>query len=515
MSNESLREKIKNVALYLRKSRDENQDDALVKHRQKLLRLCKDRHWVVKDIYAEIITGAKLDVRTEMLRLISNLHLYDAVVVVDLDRLGRNNIKEWGIVTEAFKKASVLIVTPGAIYDLNNTNDEFVMNISGVVNHHEYQRILTRFYDGKIEGAVMGRWTNGKPPFGYKYVKKIYHSNGKDIVVGEIEPHPEQVEVYRLIIDLFLQDQKSTQQITEILNKRGYPSPGGGLWHNNTVHRILTGEVHLGKVFFGKTKGRWDKTTQSGGEAKPRSEWVIGKGQHLPLKTQNEHDEILLTLERNRRRPVAARKGTYPLSGLLYCKRCGHRMRFYTKRRKHDTVVYTKCDYYGPFGKECDQKGTQLTDDVYNHIVEQIKNEYVTPERLASNAEQKSIYDQKKKEIQSLNRELKFKANAKQRAEKLYIEGIEDISFYKKYKARYDNEIEEISSRVRALTKEIEHLSITGPEELEEQITEFLEKWGAATTNQEKNELFATIINKAWYDKNNEADEVIIEIEYL
>lgn len=52
----TIKELIKVVALYLRKSRDENQEDALIKHRRRLLRLCEERGWVVKDVYEEIIS---------------------------------------------------------------------------------------------------------------------------------------------------------------------------------------------------------------------------------------------------------------------------------------------------------------------------------------------------------------------------------------------------------------------------------------------------------------------------
>ncbi|NLO33527.1 MAG: recombinase family protein [Candidatus Hydrogenedentes bacterium] len=516
MKNVSRKENIKCVCLYLRKSRDENQEDALQKHRQRLVRLCWEREWEVKEIYEEIVTGAKLDKREEMLKLLDNLHLVDAVVVVDLDRLGRNDIAEWGMVVGAFKKAAALIVTPSAIYDPRDPTDELLMNITGAVNHHEYRKIVSRFHEGKIEGTIMGRWTNGKPPYGYKYLKKVYDNNGKDVVVGEVVPHPEQSIIYRMIIDLYLRVGKSTQQITELLNSQGVSSPGGKLWHNNAIHRLLVEEFHLGKSIFGKTKGRWDKTTQSGLEIKPRSEWIVSKEQsHPALKTQEEHDQILLTLKRNRRKPVAARKGVYPLSGLLYCHQCGYRMRFYTKDRKSGKAVFTKCDYYGPFGKRCSQRGAEIKDEIYAQIVSKIRDEFITPERLAGNTEQEAIYKQKIEEIKVLEKELEKKAGAKARAKMLFLEGIENIEFYKKYKEKYDNETNEISSRIRALNLETASFQAISPEEMKEQINEFIADWGNATTNQEKNALFSAIINKAWYDRDRETGEIIIYLEYL
>lgn len=513
----TIKELIKVVALYLRKSRDENQEDALVKHRGRLQRLCKERGWIIKDVYEEIITGAKLEKRTEMQKLLESLHLYDAVVVIDLDRLGRGNMKEWGEVLEAFKVNNTLVAIPGAIYNPNDPNDEFVMNIGGTVAHHEYRKITSRFYEGKVEGARLGKWTNGKPPYGYKYVKVIRNINGKDIVEGQVEIHPEQAPIYRMIIDMFIQDQKTTQQITEFLNIHGYKSPGGGLWYNNAVHRVLIDEFHLGKTIFGKTKGRWDKSTQSGVEKKPRSEWIVGpEGSHPPLKTQDEHDSILLILARNRRRPVAARKGTYPLSGLLYCKKCGHRMRFYQRKTTSgESVVYAKCDYYGPFGKTCEQPGSKLTDEFYENILLEIKNSFLNPAHLAKVNEQESIWKRKIEEISLLEREIIQKKKSKEKAEKLYLDGIEDVNFYKRYKKKFDAEIAEMTSRLRALTAEVDNITLVTSEELNEQAQKFLKDWSKATTNQERNALFSSIISKIWYNRDSETGEIELEIEYL
>jgi len=510
------KESIKVVALYLRKSRDENQEDALIKHRRRLLRICEEKGWIIKDIYEEIITGAKLEKRIEMQKLLSNLHLYDAVVVVDLDRLGRGNMKEWGEVLEALKANNTLVGIPGAIYNPNDPNDEFIMNIGGTVAHHEYRKITNRFYEGKVEGARLGKWTNGKPPYGYKYEKVIRNINGKDIVEGQVVIHPDQAPIYRLIIDMYIQESKSTQQITEFLNTMGYKSPGGGLWHNNAVHRVLIDEFHLGRNIYGKTKGRWDKSTQSGVELKPRSEWIIGpEGSHPPLKTQDEHDTILLIISRRRKRPVAARKGTYPLSGLLYCKKCKHRMRFNTKKTASgEFAVYTKCDYHGPFGKTCNQRGSKLTDDFYGNILSEIEKFFLNPERLIKANQQEYIWQRKKEEISLLQSEITQKNKAKEKAEKLYLDGIEDIEFYKRYKKKYDAEITEMTSRLRALTAEFKNIDFMTGEKLNEQVQVFLREWPKATTNQEKNKLFSSIIDKIWYDRDTTGN-IELEIEYL
>ena len=81
-----------NVAMYLRKSRaDENNPlETLERHKEILLSYAKDNNLTVIDIFEEVISGGMLYNRTEMLKLLDAIpsHIYDAVLCIDLDRLG-------------------------------------------------------------------------------------------------------------------------------------------------------------------------------------------------------------------------------------------------------------------------------------------------------------------------------------------------------------------------------------------------------------------------------------------
>ena len=84
-----------NVAMYLRKSRaDENNPlETLERHKEILLSYAKDNNLTVIDIFEEVISGGMLYNRTEMLKLLDAIpsHIYDAVLCIDLDRLGRGS----------------------------------------------------------------------------------------------------------------------------------------------------------------------------------------------------------------------------------------------------------------------------------------------------------------------------------------------------------------------------------------------------------------------------------------
>jgi site-specific DNA recombinase len=218
----------KRVVLYLRKSRDESVD-ALEKHRAKLLRLCKEREYIIVEIFEEIVSGKTLRKRPEMLKLLDLLKRREAeaVMVVDLDRLGRGDLEEWGYVSKFFQSSRVKIITPDAIYDPTDPNQALILNIQSSVANFELTKITRRLKEGKVEGAIMGRWTNGKPPYPYKYVKSVQEIGPKEIIIGSVVVDEEKSEIYRKIIDCYMKDRLSTQEITMRLNQQGIPSPAG------------------------------------------------------------------------------------------------------------------------------------------------------------------------------------------------------------------------------------------------------------------------------------------------
>jgi site-specific DNA recombinase len=88
---------IKEVAIYLRKSRDETggQEDVLAKHEALLLEYASKNN-LKYSIYKEIGGSEYIEGRPQMVRLLEDVEqdLYDAVLVVDIDRLTRGSLEE-------------------------------------------------------------------------------------------------------------------------------------------------------------------------------------------------------------------------------------------------------------------------------------------------------------------------------------------------------------------------------------------------------------------------------------
>jgi len=122
------RERRMRVAIYLRKSRADleaearGEGDSLARHRRVLLDLAKERGYFVADIKEEIVSGGRIETRPKMQELLKEVERgeYDAVLCMDLDRLGRGTMREQGLILDTFRESGTKIITPRKEYDLTD-----------------------------------------------------------------------------------------------------------------------------------------------------------------------------------------------------------------------------------------------------------------------------------------------------------------------------------------------------------------------------------------------------------
>ncbi|MFO2550939.1 recombinase family protein [Alicyclobacillus cycloheptanicus] len=120
-------------------------------------------------IYREIGSSDSINFRPEFKRLLKDIEndFYDAVVVMDYDRLSRGDKEDRARVEKILQQSNTLVVTPTRVYDLNDEDQELITDIEGVFARYEYRMIKKRFQRGKKIGARLGHWTNGPAPFPY------------------------------------------------------------------------------------------------------------------------------------------------------------------------------------------------------------------------------------------------------------------------------------------------------------------------------------------------------------
>ena len=504
---------IKYVAEYLRKSRGESTED-LIKHKTVLEELCERKGWVYVR-YEEIETGESLYVRPVMQQLLRDIedNMYDAVVCIDLDRLGRGTLGEWDYIKQIFQKTTTYIVTPSSLYNLADDNDEFAVDLQTVFARREYKKITQRLSMGKKVGAKLGAWTNGTPSMPYEYQEwidpetHVRYYNPKGLVVNK-----QQLKIYRFIVDSFLTKHMSTNEIAWELNRKGITTKKGNRWSNVTIGRILVDETHLGKIIYNKTKGdgHKNKPNRPKPQRLPKDQWTVVENRHEAVKTQDEHDRIIILMQKKCTNYNRKATDPYILKGLVVCGVCGRAM--IAEHRHQKQWVLKKCWYKDHLGNKCPNLGgpTQYVidaiDDQLNKYEDQIRHEIEHCETSPTNDIQNKI-----EEIMS---QITKKDKALQRARVLYDEGIDTIDEYRTAKNRITQEIDALEQQLDIENLKLQKASsITNHEKLH-YINEYRKAMAnKELTNKEINDLYKTIIDKiVWTRKGNDID---IQVSFL
>ncbi|URZ03026.1 recombinase family protein [Clostridium felsineum] len=507
---------IKYVAIYLRKSRGEEED--LEKHRMVLEELCKVKGWRYTE-YAEIGTSDSIDLRPQMKKLLKDVEndLFDAVVVIDFDRLSRGDGEEQARIKNALKRSETLMITPNKVYDFNIESDDMYSDFEGLMARVEYKQIKKRLCRGKKQGSRRGDWTNGTPPYPYEYKQWVDEKNGEMITKKKgLVINRDKYEIYRFMIDKVLIDGITPNSIAWDLNKRGILSPRGGRWHGHTIQRILVDETHLGKIISNKSSGDGHKIKRSKDSKDvvyyPREEWVIVENCHEAVKSQEEYDRLLLFFARETKAPKRRTNRIFPLSGLLKCAKCGHTIQVLCRADRKEEEYIKPCWYKDEFGNKCGNKGAKAH-IVYEAVSEQLElyeHELRTALDEGNSDGDEAILREFNMTLQELSKLDKKLCKIDELVEEEYYTTREA----KERKAEVKVKMDEAEVRLNLLQIKLNNSKKTTTQEKITIIEKFKEAMSKESlTAEEINEWYKSIISHIVWERAE--DKLIIEVNFL
>lgn len=441
-------------------------------------------------------------------------NIYDAVICVDLDRLGRGDLVDWGTIKRVFQKTNTYMVTPTSLYNLNDDNEEFAVDLQTLFARREYKKITHRLSMGKKVGAKLGAWTNGTPPMPYEYQEWVNpethqrYYNEKGLVINL-----QKLPIYRFIIDSFIKDKKSTNEIAWELNKRNIPSPRGGRWCNVTIRRILIDETHLGKIISNKSKGDAHKhksPNKKPWQRIPKDQWTVVENRHEAVKTQDEHEKILICIQKNAISPYRRSEHCYPLKGLVKCGICGYGLPLEYKRGKD--LVIKKCWHHDHLGHKCPNssgKAQYVIDAIEIQLAEyetQIENEIESCEDQSTDLIQL--------QIKSIMDKLNKKDMALKRARIAYDEGVDTLDEYRSAKERILKEMDMLENQLSIENLKLQKAQSISNHEKLHYIKEFKDKLqNKELDDKELNDLYKTIISSIIWTR--QGDKIDIQVNFL
>ncbi|SDY68685.1 recombinase family protein [Thermoactinomyces sp. DSM 45892] len=331
-----------NVALYLRKSRMDKDlgNDTLIHHEKALLELAKRNRYIIKHIYREIVSGETISDRPQMTQLLEYVGngLYDAVLVMDMDRLGRGNMADQGLILATFQESQTKIVTPQKVYDLQNEADQEYGEFLAFFARRELSFIKKRLKRGKEQWVKEGNFPSSRAPYGYRVTK-----DGRN---RSLIPEPKEAEIVKQIFHMYVKDQLGYINIAKHLNKSGVQFQNGSMWKPFTISGIIQNATYIGKVQFKKKKYTKSKDPRYNESItkRPQSEWIEAEGKHLPLISESLFVKAQEIRKGKYHTPVNGQApAVNPLNGLIKCGECGRTM---TSMRSANMVLRLRCRHF-------------------------------------------------------------------------------------------------------------------------------------------------------------------------
>ncbi|MEG0133812.1 MAG: recombinase family protein [Clostridium sp.] len=313
------------ICIYLRKSRaDEElektlgQGETLSKHRKSLLKFAKDNKLNIVEVKEEIVSGESLFFRPKMLELLKEIENkeYTGVLVMDMQRLGRGDMKDQGVILETFKNSNTKIITPMKTYDLNNDFDEEYSEFEAFMSRKELKMINRRMQGGRTRSIEDGNYISPNPPYGYDIG---FINKSRVLVTNDIES-----DIVRLIFSMYIKGNGSGA-IAQHLNSLGCKTKFGNDFERSSVIFILKNYVYIGKITWKKKEIKKSKNPGKVKDTRTRSkeEWIIADGKHKPIIDINTWNKAQEILKNKYHVPYQITNGpSNPLAGVLICGKC-------------------------------------------------------------------------------------------------------------------------------------------------------------------------------------------------
>lgn len=278
------------VALYVRVSTDKQREEGYsVDIQKERLRAYASSMFPDADVVEYIddgFSGGSLD-RPRMQTLIEDAKNKQIthVIVMKLDRLSRSQKDTLYLIEDVFLPHNVAFISMGESFNTATPFGRAVVGILSVFAQLERENIFERTRSGMQKRVELGYWPGGgRVPFGYDY----------DATQGILVPNKD-ADTVRRMYDMYINGM-SLQNIANVC----------GLSYEKLAGQIIKRKSNTGVIVY------------NGNEY---------KGLHEPIVSEEVYNQAMLRMaERS-----AARCTVFPhhmLSGLVYCGKCGAKMRY-------------------------------------------------------------------------------------------------------------------------------------------------------------------------------------------
>lgn len=499
--------------IYLRKSRIDTEaeangaGDTLVRHEQALLRHGAYLGRSITHIYREIVSGETISARPQMQQLLRDVEagVWDAVHVMEVERLARGDTLDQGIVSQAFLYSKTLIITPKKTYDPSNEFDEEYFEFGLFMSRREYKTINRRQQAGRIASMREGKWVSNRTPYGYQRVK-LEGQKG-----WTLEPQEPQAcvvrDIFRWATEGYTEEvgnshRLGTALIARRLNEIGIPSPTGRDWLPNSVRDLLHNEVYAGWICWGRRATQKNFSNGVVVTSRPRVDSASYQrfcGIHTKLIEQEVFDLTQKLLGDHPSRPGPKQAVTKnPLAGLVICGGCGRAMvrRPYPSGRQ-DTLLcpYTSCKTIS--------SDLHIVEDVLLSLMADLLKALEVPE-YKQPIDQEKEQEALRRSVFICEKELALLIAQEKRAYELVEQQVYTADQFKMRGKELAERKQELQRTLASIKAELQQRANTQAvqEKIAPRLRHVLDSYQMAESPAAKNELLRSVLLKVMYTKS-------------
>jgi site-specific DNA recombinase len=379
------------VALYARYS-DDKQNPASIEDQLNLCREHADREgWRIFGTYKDpAISGASVILRPGVQSLLEDARAgqFDIVLAEALDRISRDQA-DTATLYKHFLFAGVRIVTLG-----EGEISELHVGLKGTMNALFLKDLAKKTHRG-LKGRVEKGKSGGGLCYGYDVVRQL-DSRGQ-LVRGDRAINEAQATIIRRIFSDYAAG-SSPIAIARRLNAEGVSGPGGAPWGGTTIRGhakrgtgFINNELYIGRLVWNRQRYLKDpETGKRVARLNAPSDMIVTEVPHLRIvsdelwgivkarqaQVMEDHAAVIAGIrEHFAGRPVATRRPSSLLSGLVFCGCCSGPM---TLRRKGRFACSRRVDH-----GDCDNHRTVDRHTLEDRVLDGLKDRMMAPEIAA------------------------------------------------------------------------------------------------------------------------------------
>lgn len=412
----------------------------------------------------------------------------NCIIFKDNSRLGRNYPELGRLMEDYFPQKGVRVIS--VLNNLDSVKDprgycSAIVSFSNIVNDDYIRQLSIKIKCTLTMKRERGEFIGNYAPFGYQKDPADRHR----LVVDE-----EQAEIVRKIFDWY-EDGMSASSIAKRLNAMQIMTPGDfkirdgcksfithdrnssklHAWTTTTIATILKNEVYIGNMVQGKHKSVSYRSKKM--MLTDESEWTVVEGTHAPI-VSDEQFAIIHERFARRTRISPGKTHVYPLSGLVSCGACGHRMNRVVSQGYARYRCITRT--YAPDKCQCPSIKEEYLEELILQTLQSLIARLVDVKAVIDAARQfKTINGAKNEYMLALNKAKREQERLQDAQFHLYADlqsGLIPQTQYLQFQKRYEAEIAAQEAKIEHLNQGL--LQLKEARQQDDEFVAFFQKYG-------------------------------------